>query len=182
LRKRLADERSVPPYVIFSDVSLRQMARSYPASSAEFSRISGVGEKKLEEFGPLFLAEIATFLSTHSRQSFAPASLPAAKARPARITPTVQESLTLFRAGHAVDEIAERRGMVADTIYGHLATAVAAGEKIASTVFFKDTAGPEIENALARFGTDNLTGIVEALQNRYSYGQLRLFLALRDRG
>ncbi len=47
LRKQLADERAVPPYIIFSDVSLRQMARFYPANDAEFSRISGVGEKKL---------------------------------------------------------------------------------------------------------------------------------------
>ena len=51
LRKKLADERSVPAYIIFSDVSLRQMARYYPTNESEFARINGVGERKLAEFG-----------------------------------------------------------------------------------------------------------------------------------
>jgi ATP-dependent DNA helicase RecQ len=71
LRKTLADERYVPAYIVFSDVALRQMARYYPASDGEFSRISGVGEKKLQEFGAVFLAEIAAHLQTHPRQIFA---------------------------------------------------------------------------------------------------------------
>jgi ATP-dependent DNA helicase RecQ len=71
LRKSLADERFVPAYIVFSDVALRQMARYYPASDEEFSRISGVGEKKLAEFGAVFLAEIAAHLQTHPRQIFA---------------------------------------------------------------------------------------------------------------
>jgi RecQ family ATP-dependent DNA helicase len=64
LRKRLADERGLPPYIIFSDVALRQMARFYPANPREFSRISGVGEKKLAEFGSIFLREIAAHLQS----------------------------------------------------------------------------------------------------------------------
>jgi ATP-dependent DNA helicase RecQ len=68
LRKRLADERQLPPYIIFSDVSLRQMARLYPVTDAEFLRVSGVGERKRAEFGQVFLSEIATFLQTHPRQ------------------------------------------------------------------------------------------------------------------
>ena len=71
LRKQLADERAVPSYIIFSDVSLRQMARFYPASDAEFSRISGVGDKKLREFGAAFLSEIAKHLQSNPRQIFA---------------------------------------------------------------------------------------------------------------
>jgi ATP-dependent DNA helicase RecQ len=71
LRKTLADERFVPAYIVFSDVALRQMARYYPASDEDFSRISGVGEKKLQEFGAAFLAEIAAHLQTHPRQIFA---------------------------------------------------------------------------------------------------------------
>jgi ATP-dependent DNA helicase RecQ len=59
LRKELADARDVPAYIIFSDVSLRQMAREAPADVAAFARISGVGEKKLREFGRVFLDAIA---------------------------------------------------------------------------------------------------------------------------
>ena len=71
LRKQLADERGVPPYIVFSDVALRQMARFYPADDKDFSRINGVGEKKLREFGAAFLCEIASHLQTNPRQIFA---------------------------------------------------------------------------------------------------------------
>src|SRR5205823_12955503 len=46
LRKKLADERDVPAYIVFSDVSLRQMARDYPSREEQFSRISGVGRSE----------------------------------------------------------------------------------------------------------------------------------------
>ena len=70
LRKRLADERAIPPYIVFSDVSLRQMARDYPANERDFIHISGVGEKKLQEFGSTFLSEIASHLQEQPRQIF----------------------------------------------------------------------------------------------------------------
>src|SRR5262249_33561480 len=71
LRKRLADERAVPPYIIFSDVALRKLARFYPSNEREFMRISGVGQKKLQEFGEAFLGEIGEHLHSHPRQIFA---------------------------------------------------------------------------------------------------------------
>lgn len=60
-RKQLADERSVPPYVIFHDSVLRAFASERPASPAEMGEISGVGAKKLEAFGDVFLAVIRQF-------------------------------------------------------------------------------------------------------------------------
>jgi ATP-dependent DNA helicase RecQ len=70
LRKQLADERGVPPYIVFSDVSLRQMARHYPRTEIEFSRISGVGEAKLREFSEGFLRAIDAHLQSNPRQAF----------------------------------------------------------------------------------------------------------------
>jgi ATP-dependent DNA helicase RecQ len=70
LRRRLADERDVPAYVIFSDASLREMARTQPRWLAEFASIPGVGQQKLKSFGEIFLSEIAD----HVRSS--EASLP----------------------------------------------------------------------------------------------------------
>ena len=58
LRRRLADVRDVPAFVIFGDVSLRHMAAAFPRSMEEFSRIHGVGEVKLEQYGPEFLEVI----------------------------------------------------------------------------------------------------------------------------
>jgi ATP-dependent DNA helicase RecQ len=55
VRRELADERGVPPYVIFSDASLREMARLRPTTRADFLAIKGVGEWKCEAFGARFL-------------------------------------------------------------------------------------------------------------------------------
>ena len=58
LRRRLADQRGVPPYLIFSDASLRDMARLRPRTPAAFLEVKGVGEWKAAEFGERFLAAI----------------------------------------------------------------------------------------------------------------------------
>jgi ATP-dependent DNA helicase RecQ len=70
LRKRLADEREVPAYVIFGDKTLRQMAREYPAREADMSGVFGMGEKKRAEFGAVFARFIADYLETNARQRF----------------------------------------------------------------------------------------------------------------
>ncbi len=61
LRKRLADERDVPAYVIFPDTTLRAMARDVPADGRALRAIPGVGDKKLVDYGEAFLAAIAAF-------------------------------------------------------------------------------------------------------------------------
>jgi ATP-dependent DNA helicase RecQ len=70
LRRNLADERGVPAYIIFSDVSLREMARNYPINSTEFRRIPGVGEQKLKDFGKAFLSEIKSHSAANPRRIF----------------------------------------------------------------------------------------------------------------
>ena len=59
IRKHLAEEAGVPPYVIFGDTSLLEMCRDKPANSEEFLNITGVGQVKLERHGPTFLEAIA---------------------------------------------------------------------------------------------------------------------------
>jgi ATP-dependent DNA helicase RecQ len=59
LRREIAVERDVPPYIVFSDAVLRAMAREVPLTPAQLRAISGVGEKKLADFGARFLAAIA---------------------------------------------------------------------------------------------------------------------------
>jgi len=64
LRKQLADEQSVPPYVVFADSSLRLMAQIQPQSLEAFSQISGVGSHKLARYGPKFVEAINQFCQT----------------------------------------------------------------------------------------------------------------------
>ena len=70
LRKEIADSRNVPAYVIFGDVTLREMARGYPTTEREFTNLSGVGAKKLDEFGAQFMDATTKYLRENPRQSF----------------------------------------------------------------------------------------------------------------
>jgi len=70
LRREIATAKSVPPYVIFSDVSLRHMARYYPDSDLAFEATPGVGRKKAMEFSRRFLAAIRSYISENGRQVF----------------------------------------------------------------------------------------------------------------
>ena len=59
IRKQLAEEQGVPPYVIFGDVALVQMSSDRPSTEEEFLEINGVGQVKLERHGTIFLEAIA---------------------------------------------------------------------------------------------------------------------------
>ncbi|MDC7126532.1 MAG: DNA helicase RecQ [Spirochaetales bacterium] len=61
-RFELAVERNVPPYIIFSDKSLKDMCIIKPVDNSSFLRVTGVGERKLEEYGPLFIPRIKEYL------------------------------------------------------------------------------------------------------------------------
>jgi ATP-dependent DNA helicase RecQ len=186
LRKTLADERDVPAYVIFSDVALRQMAQDYPANEQEFLLISGVGIRKLEEFGAAFLAEIAEYVESNPRQSFSKTStvpVPSAP-KPGKLKPlssTIQETLRLFQRGFSVEHIADQRRLAASTIYGHLEQAIQAGESIDINRLLTPDQQAQIATAFAQTGLGNLTGAKELLGDLYDYNQLRLFRALHGK-
>jgi ATP-dependent DNA helicase RecQ len=176
LRKRLADERGVPPYIVFSDVSLRLMARDYPASERDFARVSGVGDKKLREFGAAFLAEIAAHLQTHPRQIFAEDSFTPARPGPggAGLGDTAGESLRLYRAGLSVEQIARQRLLTPRTVFGHLADALRAGEPLDLSPFFTPEQKREVAAAFDKLGFASLADVFDSLGGRYDYDRLRL--------
>ncbi len=183
LRKTLADERDVPAYVIFSDVALRQMAQNYPTNEQEFLRISGVGSRKLEEFGAAFLGTISDYLENNPRQHFSSTSTgptPSAPTpgKPKPLNETTRETLRLFQRGFSVDHIAKQRGLAASTIYGHLEQAIQAGESVDINHLLTSDQQAQIAAAFTKTGFGNLTGAKELLGDLYDYNQLRLFRAL----
>jgi ATP-dependent DNA helicase, RecQ family len=62
VRKRIADAHGWPPYVVFHDSALKEMARSRPCSLAELSKVPGVGQKKLESYGDEFVGVIRGYV------------------------------------------------------------------------------------------------------------------------
>jgi len=161
---------------------LRQMARFYPANERDFSRISGVGERKLREFGRVFLDEIAAHLRANPRQMFADDSFTSgADVPPARagrgLSDTVQETLHFFRQGRTVAEISRIRSLKDGTIFGHLEEALFAGEPIPVNDLVSVAAQKEIAAAFAKYGFGNLGGVVESFGGKYGYGECRVVRA-----
>ncbi len=185
LRKSLADERDVPAYVVFSDVALRQMARERPANEREFLQISGVGKQKLQEFGTVFLAAIAEHMETHPVQNFPkeppPPSPSPVSSRKKQLGNTVQETLRCFRLGDSVEQIAQQRGLVIGTIYGHLEQAIQAGEPVDTERLLSPDQQARIAEAFSKTGFGNVTGAKELLGDLCHYGQLRIFRAVHGR-
>ncbi|KXS43639.1 MAG: ATP-dependent DNA helicase RecQ [Methanolobus sp. T82-4] len=69
LRKRMAELQDVPPYVVFADTSLKQMASKKPGSKDEMLKITGVGEYKLKKYGETFLKEISNYCQEQEESS-----------------------------------------------------------------------------------------------------------------
>ncbi|MCI1577690.1 DNA helicase RecQ [Clostridium beijerinckii] len=65
LRQELAKENNVPPYIIFGDVTLKEMAVNYPISKYEMLKVSGVGEVKYNKYGKVFEDVIRNFVEEH---------------------------------------------------------------------------------------------------------------------
>jgi ATP-dependent DNA helicase RecQ len=181
-RRRLADERNVPAYVIFSDVALREMARTYPSSPAEFRRIPGVGEQKLKDFSEPFLATIAEYLESNSRQTFGtPAAAVQSAAPRSSLNESERETLRRFERGESIDDIARGRGFVRSTISMHLALAVESGAALSRDRFFTADQQAEIAVAYARTGGRNLVGLRDSLGGKFSIDELRIFRAFAQR-
>jgi ATP-dependent DNA helicase RecQ len=182
MRKKIADERSVPAYVIFSDAALRHMAREYPANMVAFSSVSGVGAQKLAEFGAIFTTAIREFLGTHPRQTFGPieSSKPEPKTRP-RLGETMRETFRLFESGLSPAEIAERRGLVESTIWSHLSDALAAGQSVDIRRLISEKDEQQIRDVLSTVPGVSLAPAKEKVGEKFSYGQIRLVAAAMGR-
>ena len=183
LRKELADARAVPSYIVFSDVALRQMARLYPQTEADFSRISGVGTSKLRDFGAQFLEEIAAHLRANPKQIFADESFTQKPSAPKRskLTETVVATLHYWRGGRTAEEIAHLRDVKPSTIYGHLADAVDAGETVDLNRVLTADQQTRAAKAFYQYGWANIPGVLESLGSAFDYGQLKVFRAMKNR-
>jgi ATP-dependent DNA helicase RecQ len=183
LRRQLADERGVPAYIIFSDVSLREMARNYPMNSTGFRRISGVGEHKLKDFGEPFLAEIKKYLLANPRRNFARAvATPSGMQRRPHLNDSQTETLRRFEAGESVEQISCARGFVPSTIYSHLLAAIECGKLSAARErFFTPTQENEIDRAFRQVSGGTLVDVSGVLGGKYEIGLLRIFRAFAAR-
>lgn len=176
LRKELADERGVPPYVIFHDRTLRAIAGRLPVTEEDVRAIPGIGTRKVEEFGEAVLATVAAFVAETGAQPVDATAEPASPPRPAPRAgkkTTVEATLKLFEQGLSPAEIAEHRGLAPSTIASHLAQAIEQGASIDIDVLVSPETQRRIAEALDLVGWDALGPVKAHLGDDVSYDEIK---------
>ncbi len=174
LRMRLAEEQGVPPYVIFHDSVLDDLAGYRPITDERFITIHGIGGAKLEKYGEAFMDVIRQHPQPEMDDE-----TQLTKRIPINptLSDTVNDSLDLFNQGLTVEQICEKRELKPSTIYSHLANAIVVGELDSRQVLcIEEDEIREIEE-MAKFMSisngDALSPLFEALEEKWDYGILR---------
>ncbi|MDD3117837.1 MAG: DNA helicase RecQ [Victivallales bacterium] len=178
LRRRLADDADVPPYVIFSDKVLTEMSRALPQRQREMGRISGVGEAKLRKYGAVFIEEIRQFLEEH------PDVLPAGRLpiMPARSRSVPSRSAVndgalaqLMTDGLALTEIAETLRTPLRTLTRRLEAMLDQGRELPLDSLVGTAARLEIERQIALSGRhESVTALARQLGGTFDPAVIRL--------
>ncbi len=176
LRKKIADEKGIPPYVIFSDLTLRQMAFYLPQSEENFSKISGVGDEKLKQYGEIFTEVIQTYAQENNLcEKDVPVKRSARPHRPNRLGSTYQETKELVRQKMSIEEIASLRGVRFGRILAHIEKLLRAGENIDIDYLRPPVAQFEtIKAAFQKSGGTALSPVRDMLGEQFSYEALRI--------
>ena len=180
LRKKLADEQSVPPYIVFSDASLRQMAQNKPQTLATFSKISGVGNRKLTQYGEGFTQTIHQFCQANGLEVSAVEEAIAPTPKPTidtDITVTQITTYELYKSGLSLPEIALKRNVRLSTINGHMSKLIEAGHHVDLDKLVSAERQSVINRAIAEVGPHSLRNIREAVGEAYDYQEITLVRA-----
>lgn len=179
LRKRISEETHVPPFIVFSDTSLKQMATYFPTSEEQMLKISGVGYSKFDKYGNRFLETIRPYVSENN---ITPKEIPIEtpkKKSSVESSPkvnTAEISYNLFKQGKSIKEIAEERGFVTTTIETHLLKYFENGENIDLSKYIHSNYEQDIYNAIDTYGAEKLRVLKDALPEGVSYFDIKYFL------
>ena len=176
LRKQLADEQAVPPYVIFHDSTLKLMAQIQPKTLHEFGKLSGVGSHKLAQYGDRFLAEIQAYCQ---QQSLQPQKTNPVYYAPVDNFPSDTESTTLklYEQGFNIQEIAQKRNVKTSTIIQHLSDLIEKNQSIDLNQLIPLERQKKIWQVLDVLGDIALKPIKDYLGESYSFNEIRLVKA-----
>ena len=183
LRREIAQQEGVPPYVVFSDRSLIEMAASFPQTREEFLGLHGVGERKEESYGERFRSAIRDYAERHGtereRLSIAPDSSVGERGR------RHIQVAEAFRAGASINELRARWGVAAGTIIQHLHRYASERghldpERLRAELSLKEAEQRNIHALFDDLGEERLGPIFESLHGEIPYTELHLFRLYRQ--
>lgn len=162
LRLQLASQSGIPPYLVFNDATLQEMAAERPTNEALMKGISGVSEAKFRQYGHIFIEEIIRFILDQ-------------RAGGANIKgSTYIETFDLYRQGFTVSEMARKRSIHPSTIYGHLGTLYEQGYRVELNSFISQEELDAIHRAMSHTGSEKVSDLHEHLQGMVPFDKLRL--------
>ena len=192
LRHELATCRKVPPYVIFSDAALNDMARRRPVNLEIFNQVKGVGETKLNDFGELFTTRIKKFCTDHHLSENCPLETdsetrrkPKAKLRdPNQLSESEIRAFTCFAEGLSIPETASRLDRALSTTSAYMMTYIQHNQITDPAPWLNEFNVNKINTALVAVEADpewggRLKPIFVKLNEQVSYEEIRIVLACR---
>lgn len=179
-RKNLADTQSVPPFVVASDRTLRQIAALMPDSRDEFLKIHGIGVEKYEKFGAKLGEALQDYLKQHpeiaeSKLDAIPSAQTETIKRP--LSATFLETFELLKKKMTVPQIMAKRELGESTIENHIARLIENGENLSHLDFVSESEEKTIATLAAKHGTDALKPIYEAAGETIGYGKIKIIVA-----
>lgn len=183
LRKELADEANVPPYVIFNDRSLSEMATYFPRSQTAFSAINGVGRQKLEKYADIFLPVIRDYANEHNlREVIKTSGLSKKSLQSSGSTLLTAKSRAvgeLYRDLQDVEEVALQFQVKNGTVLAHLEKYVRSDKTIPVDGLWELLKASKGEQTtafglFAQLGNVELAPVYRALNETVSYDDLRI--------
>ena len=168
LRYKIAQEEDIPAYLVFSDATLKEIERERPLSDADFLKISGVGQRKMEVYGDEFIAEIVSFMGS--------------KIKKTKKKDTVLVTYDLYKSGLSIEEISVERKLASTTIYSHIAKLYSKGKAINIFDFVSKSDVEAVRKAKIKLGAPTaLRAYFEYFNEEIDYFKIRLALSVVDK-
>jgi ATP-dependent DNA helicase RecQ len=177
LRRKIAEERDVPAYVLFSDATLRDMARIRPGSAATLLNVRGVGERKLADLGQRFLKHIEGYCRAQGIPMDAAAVTRPRRERTRKTTDTKETAFELFAKGATVEQVTTITGRASGTTWGYLAEFVQANRPERLDSWIDQKTYRAVAAAIDNVGSAYLKPIFDHLGGKVPYEHIRLVVA-----
>ncbi|WP_332631502.1 DNA helicase RecQ [Halalkalibacter flavus] len=172
LRKQLSTDSNIPPYMVFSDRTLKEMSRYIPVTMDELSEISGVGEQKKEKYGQAFLEVLVQFKNNQPVLSERQSKKSSGASKKGQYLETAKR----FKEGASIEQLVEAFSLTEQTIVKHLIRAEQEGIELHLAQFVKEEHRFLINEVAAEVGTDFLKPIKEKLPDHITYQEIRFTL------
>jgi len=175
LRNQIANREDLVHFQIFTQKSLYAMCEILPTTKQELKEIHGMGKTRIEKYGTEILKVIKDYCEENDIETLNDVSIFEEPKPKKQKGDTNKISLNLFKKGKPIDQIALERELNANTIFGHLAGFISSGE-VKITDLMSERHYKELKKVIPTKTFDNLSDLKHQIDNKYSYGEIRLVM------